>query len=50
MKKQNIFTPESLKHPALKGVINGLDKEFIATEGKQEAGKFGIKPKGEDDK
>ncbi len=46
--KQTIFTEESLKSPLLKNVTNGMD-EFDSYEGKQEAGKFGIKPKRRDD-
>lgn len=45
----NVFTPESLKSPLLKNVIKGLD-EFDTYEAKQEAGKFGIKPKRRDDR
>lgn len=47
-KKQNVFTPESLKSPMLKNVIKGMD-EFDTYEAKQEAGKFGVKNKRRDD-
>lgn len=39
---QTVFTPESLKSPMLKD-------EFDSYEGRQEAGKFGIKNKRRDD-
>ena len=45
--KPDVFTKESMKSPLLKNVIKGLD-EFDTYEGKQEAGKFGKKPKRRD--
>ena len=48
--KQNIFTKESLKHPSLKRVKDTPDQEFDNYEGRQEAGKFGIKKGRQDDR
>ena len=48
---QDVFTKDSLNKsiPLIKKLYDDMDMLFNVTEGKQETGKFGIKPRRSDD-